>query len=781
MTKKITLIKSLSVIVTLFCAANFGFGQTTLVKEDIAIIGVNTDTQDFTFLLRTDIEAGTTIYFSDNEVNVSGTGLNDVTEGVILFTAASNYSCGTVLGFLANSTEFTSVNGTFDLNVGGDEVLAFQGYNATTYEWTTFLHANIDGTPSGVWPGTYPVGFTAADVVIGNRDNRRYISSNTNPNWSELNDILNYDNNNVYTGVTLSTNSFGCPCRYTTTWTSGGWSPSLPSSNTSAIIDYDYNTFGDGNFNACSLTVNAGATLTVSNNSYVVIGTDVDVDGTIYVDTQGAFVQKDDTGLFNLNGTGTASVHKQTALKNAWYYYTYWSSPVVGETIADAFPNTDGDRRFLFNAANYIDTDGDDIDDNGDDWEYALGGDIMLPGVGYAATSGRFGFYPGNDSADFIGEFNTGDVPVAIINNPLNILYSWNFIGNPYPGALDFDAFYAANSSVIGGAAYFWSQASPPDDANPGNQQNNFSTNDYAIYTVGSGGTAGASGSIPDQYVPSAQGFFVAGIYNGTATFTNAMRKADMTSNTLFFKNTNLKSKNKSTATANRIWVNLTSDNGVFNQILVAYVDGASNGFDGLSYDAPKLPSDVAATLYTTIEDSNKKFAIQGKAANSVNTDEVINLGFKTSIDVPTLYTLSVAKKEGDFLTNNPIYLKDNLTNTLHDLSTCDYTFTSEVGEFNKRFEIVFSNKALATDDFNLDDSALKILQIGDSQVRFKASSNLTIKTVSVFDLLGRQLYALSASHNEETYNLPKLKNVVFIAKVKLSNGSSITKKGILK
>ena len=44
-----------------------------------------------------------------------------------------------------------------------------------------------------------------------------------------------------------------------------------------------------------------------------------------------------------------------------------------------------------------------------------------------------------------------------------------------------------------------------------------------------------------------------------------------------------------------------------------------------------------------TIEDSNKKFAIQGKDVNSINEDEVINLGFKTTINVATLYKLSVA------------------------------------------------------------------------------------------------------------------------------------------
>jgi hypothetical protein len=45
-----------------------------------------------------------------------------------------------------------------------------------------------------------------------------------------------------------------------------------------------------------------------------------------------------------------------------------------------------------------------------------------------------------------------------------------------------------------------------------------------------------------------------------------------------------------------------------------------------------------------------------------------------------TLYKLSIAQLKGDFLTSNPIYLKDNFLNKIHNLETSDYSFTSEVG-----------------------------------------------------------------------------------------------------
>jgi hypothetical protein len=174
-------------------------------------------------------------------------------------------------------------------------------------------------------------------------------------------------------------------------------------------------------------------------------------------------------------------------------------------------------------------------------------------------------------------------------------------------------------------------------------------------------------------------------------------------------------------------------------------------------------------------------FIIQGKSPNSLNQDEMISLGFDTKIDVPTIYTLSIAQLQGDFLTNNPVYLKDNVANTIHNLSDSDYAFTSEVGEFKNRFEIVFTNQALSNDAFDANTNTLQITQVSDNQVRFSTSNNLNIKNVRIYDLLGRQLYNLDGNNREETYNLSHLNNTVFIAKVELSNGALITKKAIKK
>lgn len=606
-----------------------------------------------------------------------------------------------------------------------------------------------------------------------------------------------------------------------TTWNGTVWNNGTPNINRQAIIDGNYNTATNGNISGCSLTVNSGANLIVGDNTFVEIENDVTVEGSIDVLTQGSFVQNQASGTFT--GSGSSSVTKSTPVKQDWFFYNYWSSPVQGEIIGNTFFDVDGDRRFQFNASNYLDTDGDGIDDDNNDWQFASAGTTMVPGVGYATTSSRFGPYPSSRMAAFDGPLNTGTISTPIAFNPLST-DSWNLIGNPYPSALDFDIFHANNSTLVEGVAYYWSQATAPSNSAPGNQGSNFSQNDYATYTVGSGGAAGASGEVPTRFVPSGQGFFINGLANGNVTFTNAMRVANGSSNSLFFKqqttknsatktqeltvktltapshldllqnddfrlsdtetnvielpNTTLGATNK--IDENRLWLNLTTDNGVFNQILVAYVNGATNANDGTFYDAPRrINQNFNAILYSLIDGSNEKYAVQGKAIGALASSESIQLGFATTIQAETSYKFSVAQLEGAFLANNVIYLRDHLNGITHNLTQQDYSFTSDTGEFNDRFEIVFSeNSTLSTNDVNLDNSTIAITQIGEDRFKFNTNTS-SINSIAVYDITGKLINTIQFENGANTQNitLNTLKNALYIAKIQLNNGASIHKK----
>lgn len=577
----------------------------------------------------------------------------------------------------------------------------------------------------------------------------------------------------------------------TTTWTLGAWDNGAPDLNTKVIINDSYDTATFGSFSACSLTINSNPSgtefrLTVNNNTYVEIENEVIVDGELYVETQGNFVQNNDAATFTLSPSGVALVNKRTTPLNSVYEYTYWSSPVENTTIGQGLAFANPSRRYVFNAVNFLDnlteinntntfTPGPDgIDDDGNDWTLIPGSTVMTPGVGYISMHSPIGFSVGSQyTYTFEGAFNTGIISSPIAYNGANGDEDWNLIGNPYPSAIDANAFLNNNSASIQGVAYLWSHNTPANANASGNEGANFNSSDYAIITTGSGNTAGGDGIIPTSYIPSGQAFFVQGIANSSVTFNNSLRTADATSNSQFFRTNNTLS--------NRLWINLTSDTGVFHQILVAYVNGATNGKDSKAYDANKtLYNNNAAEIFTSVPGDSDKLAIQGKAPESLTIDEVIPVGFNTNITTATVYTLSIAQLEGDFLTNNSVYLKDNLLSSIHDLSNSDYNFTSQTGTFNDRFEIVFKDTSLSVSEETISEQNISIIESRNNDITFNLTSqNLTIKAIKIYDVLGRLLYDLKGNSNTETYNLSNLSQASYIARIQLSNGLIISKKAI--
>ncbi|GGG38265.1 GEVED domain-containing protein [Bizionia arctica] len=613
-----------------------------------------------------------------------------------------------------------------------------------------------------------------------------------------------------------------------TTWDGTAWSNGAPDQYTITNIDGDYTTNStNGSFTACQLLVTSGSLLTIAQGYFVEVINNVEITGNgtdndgILVEDKGSFVQRGDgltAGSFTLNTNGFSKFNKRTAPLNNYYEYTYWSSPTIDETVGGGLEEAHPTRRYWYNAENYLDKTAeannnngtvngqDDIDDNGDDWQATDNGDLMIPGVGYAAMHDPIGFdiagAGGQFEYIFEGAFNTGDIDVPIYRNDSEMSdNNWNLIGNPYPSAVDAQSFLDANTLIAqdvsgfptgttNGAIFFWSQSTAPSDTANGNENLNFAQSDYAIINA-TGQTAGGDnnndGTInasdrPNRFIPSGQAFFISysdvatpdstngDIKTGTVSFTNSMRVTG--DNDQFFRNS-------SSTQVNRLWVNMWSDNGVRNQILVGYVEGATNTYDGMYYDAPKnLSSEVNAMIYTVADNSDKKLAIQGKAVNSLNLDEVIPLGFYSLIPEATLYSIST-DSEGLFFEENTVYLKDMLMNVIHDLSANDYSFTSETGEFNNRFEIVFRDSFLSIHEEELNANNVTIIEHQNGEVQFTVPSPYEIKHIEIIDLLGRPIYKLKGTSYSETYDLSNLSQATYLAKITLSNGQTITKKAV--
>ena len=227
----------------------------------------------------------------------------------------------------------------------------------------------------------------------------------------------------------------------------------------------------------------------------------------------------------------------------------------------------------------------------------------------------------------------------------------------------------------------------------------------------------------------------------------------------------------------------MTTDTGLFNQTAIGYVPGATADNDGAYYDAEKIGATIGVfSFYSVLPNNSKKLAIQGKSPSDLDIYETIHLGFFNNINTPTTYTISINQFQGEFLSNNTIYLKDNLTNNYHDLNVGDYSFTADPGVFNDRFEIVFNQPSLSIDEVVLASDALIIYEDNNDNVTFSLDSNdVRIQSIKIYDMLGRELFNLKAENNTQTYNLSNLNKATYIAQIQLSNGTVVSKKAVKK
>ncbi|MHA7942623.1 choice-of-anchor D domain-containing protein [Formosa sp. 3Alg 14/1] len=639
--------------------------------------------------------------------------------------------------------------------------------------------------------------------------------------WTEVIDDLNHDDPQTSTLKilnTIETNGNQYYCRiledsnlcYTATatvkvsvkesiWTNTGWQNNIePNVNSFTVIDYDYNTVTNGNITTCGLYIPLGKSLVIDTESYVKVINKLHVEGELIVKNKGSFVQEDDSEIIN---SGVITVEKETAVLNAWYEYTYWSAPVANETFDPVFNNSQ--RLYWYNASNFVDIykeennnnaqvlGQDNVDDNANDWQAIEDNtdikrtDNLIPGVAYAATHSELNFTPGTKyTYSFSGNFNNGTILTAVARNDESHLdTNFNLIGNPYPSAIDVTAFFQANvhsinaNGTLEGAIYLWSHDTPPSDTFNGNDVYNFSPSDYAIIN-GSGSIAAqeGSGTKPDNFIPSCQGFFIQFSDNyptstGHVVFNNAMRVTDKS--TQFFR----------TSKSNKLWINLTSDNGVFSQTLVSYISGAKDEYDGSFYDVDTyISKDVTAKLYTTMPNTDKAFSIQGKALQSINRDEKINLGLHLSIKVPTIYKLSLDDFEGEFISQNELFLEDTFLNTYHDLKSSPYTFTSKPGTFNNRFNITFKAPTLNLETVDNTSSQFEIIHLPTNNIIFNLESDhIKMHTIEIFNMLGQKIHHIKPQTNRNIFNVISLNQGTYIAAVSCNNSVYFKRKFIKK
>jgi hypothetical protein len=582
------------------------------------------------------------------------------------------------------------------------------------------------------------------------------------------------------THTVSSENTFGCVSTASTTvtivplvtntWTTTGWSTGIsPDLNTLVIIDANYNTSTHGNLNACSVTVNSEKTITITPEDYITIHNDLTVNGILDVLDKGSLVMTNDAGTVTNNGT---TIVRQFTSPFKRYDYVYWSTPVASTFIPTTFLNWKTNYAFEFLPANFIDANNDSFDDDGNDWSYVS---TMLPGKGYIVmTPTNKPMYPSVEEIVFSGKVNNG-----VVNTPISLTPSttdpgddFNLVGNPFPSAIDADAFIneniSTNGGTISGTLYFWTHIGGISNTNAGPDGLNFSTNDYAVYNLSGGVQAGLGGITPTGYISSCQGFFVEADNEGTLEFNNSMRIGTETNNNNFYKL--LSNKKKSTTNLkNRIWLNLENSSKMFSQQLIGYFDNATLGYDK-GYDGPFSDAGNTVNFYSFIDSDTYK--IQGRS--SFDENDQVRLGYSST--VAGTFTIAIDTKEGVFTnTNQAVYIEDKVTNTIFDLNKGSYNFTTEKGTFNDRFILRYTDKTLGINEVNEEDGILIFYSKNNKMLTFKNETiHSTIHSIALYTISGQNISNWEVENRDQNIIKIPIKNNstgIYIVKIKTTQG----------
>lgn len=522
-------------------------------------------------------------------------------------------------------------------------------------------------------------------------------------------------------------------CANAVLWNENEWIPAPPTSDSTVLIDGTLTITDDTKF--CSLILLENASMSVTS------GKNIHVSGILDVDSTASLVLENNTNLTQ-NGNVNENKGEITVKRNAQMRrqdYVYWSSPVSYMNLEDFSPETLTNRFYVLNEST-----------NQFAWTDPTAGEFH-PATGYMIRAPNT--FPSNGNIAtfngvFTGEANNGDIYVDVYNTPTK---GFNMIGNPYASTIDADQFMDDNLNID--ALYFWTHGSQ----NPG-------TSNYATYNS-SGGTAAATtpDNAPNGTIQVGQGFLAkmtAGApQQGSALFTNEIRIPN---------NENQFFRTASTIEKHRIWLNLSNETSVLNQILTAYIANATNDIDG-RYDG-KLIETSGTKLYNLIE--NSEYVIQGKAL-PFSLDDVVPLGFKT--ETAGTFSISIDHVDGLFSNGQDIYIKDNLSGTTHNIGDDAYWFASEAGTFNSRFEIVYQS-TLGVENLDLTN----VVVFNKNKMLHIDSGNNLMNDVKVFDIRGRLLYEKN-SINAKSVQLEELKadNQVLLIQIKLDSNKNITKKAI--
>ncbi|MBI5219443.1 MAG: T9SS type A sorting domain-containing protein, partial [Bacteroidia bacterium] len=446
-----------------------------------------------------------------------------------------------------------------------------------------------------------------------------------------------------------------------------------------------YNCATNSSFGTLNVS-GVAAQLTIASDRGLDINTSYTNSGTTLVDASPNGHSGSLKTPATITNTGTCSF-KTSIAKNKWHCI---SSSVTNAQIQAVFTDLASHNNNFYrydetSAAGY--------------WVQQTTG-TMNPGQGYYLYyfNNKYKTYSSANST-----YNTGNINVPLTYTAGGRL-GWNFVGNPYPSAVDWDA-------------AGWTKTNMED----------------AVYIKNGSGWDSYVGGVGDcRYIYPGQGFFVKALSGGgTLGFSNSVRLHRTSDN---LKNT----KENNSVTDPVLKLSLGNDTSV-NNTYIRFKDDATAGYNG-KWDAYKVFSEVEE--YPELYSLTSSFdSLSINSTPFISKDTIIPLGIKTG--APGAYKIK-AEQILNFGENIDIFLEDITTGTYTNLKEdSSYTFSSGIINNANRFNLRFikNNSLVPSEPVKNKFSVTQPFYNGNEiWIIVNYSSEKQIR-VDLYDLSGKRIY----------------------------------------
>jgi len=576
-----------------------------------------------------------------------------------------------------------------------------------------------------------------------------------------------------------------------------------------SISQVSHNVFTSSSLKTLGLLIDSNKTLTVNGTNEISNSWYLKLEGVIDLQEDSQLTQGVQSDL--VTSADGKILRRQEGQLNK-YRYNYWSAPVgipQATSLIDNNAATNNANNTTFaldmlkdDSGNLVPFTNSPYNNDGqlstywlysyqngvsyNDWAQLTTSTALISGLGYTQKGG-------GTLSDYIFEGKPNNGTILLSANDVGgpgsdgtaaggFTRTEYLVGNPYPCAIDAHKFIDDNNTVTTGTIYLWEHWG--GDSHILNEyEGGYATLNKlgqvkAYQFKGTeGDTTGEQGGqkAATRYIPVGQGFIIEVNGSGNIEFNNSQRlfKTEASGESIFFRGKkNDRTGSTENSTIQKIRLSLTTSENLKRDLVLGFSELTTDAYD-YGYDA--IANEIFVNDLTMPLNTNDMVM---QAFSSITEDKVVDLNFKS--DGTSTYTIK-AEELIDIASEQPVYLRDNLTGVYHDLRLEQaYNFTSEAGEFNDRFDIVFrmSGDTLNNEEFDLDGTTIYFNN--NENVLFVKALKQDVQSLQLYNVLGQDVYNNSLIDNsqlERGVNLNHLTTGAYIVSIKTEKNQFITKK----